>query len=104
MKKIIFLLLLSCFAYGQNVEFTKENFASNKDGLKEIKNRLESGDKFFEQGPMYYKLALYHYLPANQFNPNNALLNYKIGACYLFTSNKLKSIPYLERALKLNPA
>ncbi len=105
MKKIIFLLIivLSASASAQNVEFLKENFASNKDGLRDAKNRLETGDKLFEQGSMFYKLAVYHYFAANQFNPNNALLNYKIGKCYLFSSNKLKSIPFLEKALKLNP-
>ena len=106
MKKIITFLAIICasLTYAQNVEFTKDNFSGNKDGFREAMNRLETGDKFFEQGPMFYKLALYHYLAANQFNPNNALLNYKMGACYMFTANKLKSIPLLEKALKLNPA
>ncbi|MES2141125.1 MAG: OmpA family protein [Bacteroidota bacterium] len=105
MKKIIFILIvvLSSNAYSQNVEFLKENFASNKDAFREAKGRLETGDKLYEQGPMFYKLALYHYFAANQFNPNNALLNYKIGKSYLYTSNKLRSIPFLEKALKLNP-
>ena len=105
MKKIIFALaiMLSSTVFAQNMEFTKENFNDNA-GLKEAKGRIEAGDKLFEQGPMFYKSALYHYLTANKFNSNNAMLNFKIGACYLYSSTKLRSIPYLEKALKLNPS
>src|ERR1017187_1303542 len=105
MKKIIFVLaiMLSSTVFAQNVEFTKDNFNDNT-GLKEAKSRIEAGNKLFEQGPMFYKSALFHYLTANKFNPNNAMLNFKIGACYLYSSTKLRSIPYLEKALKLNPA
>jgi len=105
MKKIIFILsiLLSNFAFAQNVEFTKDNFKDKKDGLKEAKTAVELGDKLFSQGSIFYKQALEPYLAANKFNPNNALLNYKIGKCYLNSNHKLKSIPYLEKALSLNP-
>src|SRR3990172_7897794 len=82
----LFSVVFSFTTYAQNVEFTKENFANNKDGFKDAKNRLETGDKLFEQGPMFYKLAVYHYYAANQFNPNNATLNLKIGKCLLYSS------------------
>ena len=98
---ILSILLLN-FAFAQNVEFTKDNFKDNKDGFKEAKNAIETGDKLFSQGSIFYKQALEPYLAANKFNPNNALLNYKIGKCYLNSNNKLKSIPHLEKALSLN--
>ncbi len=105
MKKIITLLaiLFSFGAFAQNVEFTKENFKDNKDGLKDAKNNIEAGDKLFEQGSIFYKQAIDPYLLAYKFNPNNALLNFKLGKCYLYSNYKLKSIPYLEKALQLNP-
>src|ERR1700749_4180457 len=95
MKKILFLLsiLFTTAAFAQNVEFTKDNFKDNKDGLKDAKNQIEAGDKFFEQGSVFYKQAIDPYLAANKFNPNNALLNYKLGKCYLYSNYKLKSIP-----------
>ncbi|MCW3070671.1 MAG: hypothetical protein JWO44_561 [Bacteroidetes bacterium] len=106
MKKIITFLvcIFSVAAFAQNVEFTKENFKDNKDGLKEAKNNIEAGDKLFEQGSIFYKQAIDPYLLANKFNPNNAQLNFKIGKCYLYSNYKLKSIPYLEKALQLNPS
>lgn len=106
MKNILTFLsiLLMTTVVAQNVEFTKDNFKDNKDGLKEAKNNIEKGDDFFEKGWVFYKQALDPYLAANKFNANNALLNYKIGKCYLYSNYKLKSIPYLEKALSLNPA
>ncbi|HSH64269.1 MAG TPA: OmpA family protein [Bacteroidia bacterium] len=105
MKKFttLFFLFLMTTAVAQNIEFTKENFKDNKDGLKEAKKNIENGDDLFEKGSVFYKLALEPYLEANKFNPNNAVLNYKIGKCYLYSNYKLKSIPYLEKALSLNP-
>lgn len=104
MKKILFIfsLIASVSMLAQNKEFTKENFKDDKDGLKEAKKNIEQGDKLFAEGSVYYKQALDFYLPANKFNPNNAQLNYKIGKCYLYSSFKLKSIPFLEKALELD--
>lgn len=106
MKMKHILSLLSLFAAinlsAQSVEFTKDNFKDNKDGLKEAKKNIEEGDKLFAMGSVYYRQALDFYLPANKFNPNNAQLNYKIGKCYLYSSFKLKSLPFLEKALQLD--
>ncbi len=107
MKKIYTLLALIITAniFAQNIEFTKDNFKDNKDGLKEAKNNIDKGDELFALATVFYKQALDpYYLSAQKFNPNNALLNYKIGKCYLYSNYKLKSIPFLEKALQLNPA
>jgi outer membrane protein OmpA-like peptidoglycan-associated protein/tetratricopeptide (TPR) repeat protein len=87
----------------QNIEFTKDNFKDDRGGLKDAKASIEKGDESFEKGFVFYKQALEPYLAAYKFNPNNALLNYKIGKCYLYSNYKLKSLPYLEKALSLNP-
>lgn len=100
MKKIIYILsiIISSSAVAQNVEFTKDNFKADKDGLKEAKDNLEKGDALFEMATVYYKQALDpYYLAAYKFNPNNALLNYKVGKCYLYSNYKLKSIAFLEK-------
>jgi outer membrane protein OmpA-like peptidoglycan-associated protein len=104
MKKIFYILsiLLTANAFAQNVEFTKDNFKDNKDGYKEAKKNLEIGDDLFAQGSVFYRQALDPYLLANKFNPNNALLNYRIGKCYLYSSTKLKAIPFLEKAIQLD--
>lgn len=104
MKKILTILsiLFAINSFAQNKEFTKENFKDDKDGLKEAKKNLEQGDKLFAEGSVFYRQALDFYIPANKFNPNNAQLNYKIGKCYLFSSFKLKALPFLEKAIQLD--
>jgi outer membrane protein OmpA-like peptidoglycan-associated protein/tetratricopeptide (TPR) repeat protein len=99
----IFAIIFSLSTSAQNIEFTKENFKENKDGLKEAKRNIEEGDKLYEMGSVFYKQAIDPYLKAQSFNPNNALLNFKLGKSYLYSNFKLKSIPYLEKALQLNP-
>jgi len=87
----------------QNVTFVKSNFPGKEEALKEALYNIKKGDKLFKAGTEMYNLALDHYLKANNFNPENAELNYKIGICYLFSSFKARSIVYLEKAKNLDP-
>ena len=103
-KMTLFLMLFTVSnAFSQNIEFTKEFFSNDKEGLKKAKSNIEIGDTYYSQDSNYYKLAIEPYLEANKFNPNNALLNFKIGHCYLYSNFKLKAIPFLEKAKSLNP-
>lgn len=112
MKKIktissLFIFLISSALMAQNVEFDKANFPNDKTGFKDARRAMEDGDGFYEksvkEGYNLYSYALDLYLKANTFNPNNALLNYKIGVCYLNSAWKQKSLPHMEKAYKLNP-
>lgn len=101
---IIIIALFPLLLMGQNVEFSKDNFPPAKhDGLKEAKRNIKDGNDYFEQSLPGYQAALEYYLKAYNFNPSNADLNYKIGKCYLESVQKVKSIPYLESAFKINP-
>jgi outer membrane protein OmpA-like peptidoglycan-associated protein len=120
-------------ASAQNVEFDKDNFKDRKDEFKAARNNFEDGNKLFEEGWGVYKeqvklfiekygfypttinevdmggyeqfqAALPLFLKAQDFNPNNALLNYRIGFIYLNSNYKLKAKPYFEKAFALNPA
>lgn len=106
-QKLLLPVLLLCWALGigaqVNIEFTRENFPESKRGLRDALKAIEQGDRFFYGHPNGYSMALPHYLQAYQFNGNNALLNYKIGECYLRHSEKFRAIEFLERAEKLNP-
>ena len=110
MKKIghFILALTAWFLAGslnaqQNVEFTKANFPNLKAELKEALANIKEGDKIYNQGPYFYAQALPYFLKANNFNPNNAILNYKIGNCLLQSPQKAKAIEHLEKAQKLKP-
>lgn len=101
---IVALMLVVTNVFAQDIPFEKEFFKDNKDGLKEAKSNIEEGDALIQYGPTFYKRALPFYLKANLFNPSSSMLNMKIGQCYLYSDDKLQSIPHLEKALQLNPS
>lgn len=102
---LIFSFLISFSAYTQqNVEFDKDNFPDDqRKQLRDMVKQIKKGDKLLENEPPVYSEALEYYLVVNDFNPHNAMLNYKIGLCYLNSMQKTKAIPYLEMAFKLDP-
>lgn len=100
----ITLLLFACFkSVAQDVEFSKENFKDKKDELKIAKNEIELGDEIMEKEAVFFKNAIPHYLIAYKLNPNNALLNFKLGKCYLHSSFRSKCTSFFEKAYQLNP-
>lgn len=100
---LITILFLSSITFSQNVEFTKQNFPHDRSGLNAALKNIQMGDRIFAQGEGRYIDALEYYIKANNFNPNNAQLNYKIGICYMKTAEKEKAIEHLEKAYQLNP-
>lgn len=86
-----------------NVDFDKDNFPGKKEELSKAKDEIKLGNKYYDEGRAYMRLAIAPYLKANDFNPNNAILNLKIGQCYLESGVKQKALQYFEKAFKLNP-
>lgn len=106
MKKTIFLiiiLLVTTMVYGQVDTPFDKNHITDKKQLSEANKKIKAGDKLFAMGKGRYIDALTLYLEANKINPNNADLNYKIGICYLFTTDKQLGLEHLTKAKKLNP-
>ncbi len=109
MKYITFILALTIMASGRllaqgDVSFDKNNFPDDqKEQFKLAMDELKEGDKLFYARIPLYAQALEHYLKANEFNPNNSLLNYNIGTCYLKSVQKARSVQYFEKARTLNP-
>jgi len=102
MKQLLMCLILGAviITNAQNVDFKKKNFtddAAFKTALQELKN----GDKQFAAKD--YSQALVFYKKANDFNPNNAVLNFKMGSSYLNSEEKEKSLEYFLKAKKLDP-
>ncbi len=100
---ILILLMLTFNLNAQNVDFKKSNFLDQGKELKKAVKNIKKGDKYYRVSEgMYYFTAIGYYLMANNFNPDNALLNYKIGNCYMNTMQKINSIPYLEKSIELD--
>ena len=100
-------LIFTCEIFSQNVEFDKKKFPGKKDQFKVAQKELKEGDDLYDLALVpnsgNFTLALDRYLKAQDFNPDNAMLNFKIGRCYLNSFNKTKSVNYFENALKLDP-
>ncbi|MDD3961741.1 MAG: OmpA family protein [Bacteroidales bacterium] len=100
---LAFIAFLPLSGWAQNVEFEKNNFSSEQySSLREAKKNIKKGDNYFFSSIPGYQAALEYYLQAYSFNPSNAELNYKIGKSYLGSVQKVKSIPFLEKAASLN--
>lgn len=117
MKNNIFLLtIVFCLSYtvsAQNVDFKSANFKEDKEGLKKATDAIKAGDSFFdlgnqaifdtkEPGLNFYQ-AIQQYEIAQKFNPNNAVLNFKLGVSYIYSSSPYKGIKLIERAQELDP-
>jgi len=108
MKKLIYILtviaLPLCSVSQTNVEFEKKSFPDKKDELKEAIKEIREGDAIWDMNmPNVYPVAIPHYLKAQNFNPNNALLNFRIGVAYLQTHEKGKAYEYITKAYTLKP-
>ena len=131
-KIVTLIFFTSSFAVAQNVEFEKSNFPDKKDLLKEAKKSLDEGKDAFElgkkeydfilegfveknkyypvsrkdyqrAGDIYFKQAQPFLMKAQEFNPNNAELNYMLGVInFNLNPQSDAASKYLEKAVSLN--
>ena len=88
----------------ENVKISSKTFKTAiQAGYKEAWSSVKEADRYFKDGVGTYSMARDHYLYANQYNPDHAALNYKLGVCYLFTDNKYEAIDYLLKAYTIDP-
>lgn len=100
---LITLLLIPSLFFAQNVEFDKNLFKDKKAEFKAAMKSYETGDTYYASEPFpQFSAALPHYEEANAFNPNNAMLNFKIGICYLNSNQKFKALGYFEKSKSLD--
>ena len=132
-KTILALFFISTSVLAQNVEFEKANFPDRKDQLKEARKALDEGKDAFVLGRKEYQFILDEYVNAHgyypvsrndyrhagdiyfkqakpflekaqEFNPNNADLNYMLGfISFNLNAQSPEAIKYLEKAYSLNP-
>lgn len=103
---IIFSLFIGISALSQDrdVPFDKRLFEDQKLAFEEATKEIKLGDFYFFDGRDEFLMeALSHFEKAQKFNPYSSILNYKIGICYLYSSNKSESLQYLEFAHRVNP-
>jgi outer membrane protein OmpA-like peptidoglycan-associated protein len=107
---IIILISFSSVAQNKSIPFDKKSFKEEKDAFKIAADNLEQGDKFYAYGLdpaigfSIWSEAIPFYKKANDFNPDNASLNYQLGNCYLVSIHKSSALDHFIHAYKLNPA
>jgi outer membrane protein OmpA-like peptidoglycan-associated protein/tetratricopeptide (TPR) repeat protein len=95
----VFLGLMMLFTYGQqNPKIDKKKFFSEPNGIEDAKSSLAKGDKFYRKGKGLYDEALKYYLKVYQYNSGSNELNYKIGICYLFGSDKQSALSFFLKS------
>jgi outer membrane protein OmpA-like peptidoglycan-associated protein len=99
----LYIINLSLYGQVQNKEFVRKNFKGNTKAYRSAKQSILKGDYYYGKGDHYYRYAIPYYMSAEKINPDNDVLNYKIGKCMIFSSYKDKAIAYLEQAVQLNP-
>ena len=106
MRRLNVVLVLVFIAFSSlaqvNVEFNKQSFPNQKEALKKAIQNINDGNYYFDLGGSNVDIALDFYLKANDFNPNNALLNFKIGRCFLHVKPISEGIKHLFLAKKIN--
>jgi outer membrane protein OmpA-like peptidoglycan-associated protein len=65
------------------------------------KDLVVKGDTFYDKKD--YQKALELYLQALDVNPDDAVVNLKIGLSYLYSETKSKAAKYISKAYRLNP-
>lgn len=115
MKKLVLLVVigLTTSVFGQNVEFKSSNFKDDKEGLKKANAAIDKGDEFYkianealfnvQNFGTNFQKAMMAYEDAQKFNPNNGLLNFKIGVCHANSTSPEKCIAYFKKAQQLDP-
>jgi len=108
MKSLILILFIvvGSFSYGQDkdVPFDKKMFLNDKEGLNEAIENISVGDMYFIKGSgLDLSTALAYYLKADEFNHYSTSLSYKIGVCYLSSTQKFNALDYLMFAKEKSP-
>jgi outer membrane protein OmpA-like peptidoglycan-associated protein len=131
-KIVAILIFTSTMVFGQNVDFEKSNFPDKKDLFKEARKSFENGKDAFELGKKEYEFVLEGFAAKNKyypvsrkdyqragdiyfkqaepllakaqdFNPNNAELNYMLGVLYFnLNPQSENATKYLDKAISLN--
>jgi len=106
MKKLILfigIVLLSIQSFGQDkdIPFNKDTFKDDMPGFNKATKEIKLGDIHFYRGTEGdLSNALSHYIKADSFNHYSSDLNYKMGICFLHSTQKYKALEYLEFADK----
>ncbi len=100
MNRLIYVLtLMIAFSVSSraqlNPRIDKKTFFTKTEGAEKARENLQTAEKYYRKGSGTFDEALKYYLKVYQYNSSSPELNYKIGICYLYSSDKKASLQYL---------
>ncbi|MBI9068083.1 MAG: OmpA family protein [Salinivirgaceae bacterium] len=103
MIKLYFCIIVGVFVtqilVGQkNPKIDQKIYFSNQEGVIQAKKTFKNAERYYRKGAGTYDEALKYYMNLYTYNSESHALNYKIGICYLWTSNKKASLEYFLKS------
>ena len=101
MKKILLLFVLigafsAAYAQPKDEPFDSK-VLGDMPGFNEAVREIKLGDIDYERGSEEDMAnALKHYVVADSFHSKSSYLNYKMGVCYLYSTQKFKAKKHLD--------
>ena len=100
MNKLLFiisigLLMISPLCAQENPKIEKYLIISKAPDEAKAQKEFATAEKYYKKGKGTYDEALKYYLRLHNYYEGNDAMNYKIGICYLFSSDKKSSLQYL---------
>ncbi len=91
----IAILISSSVLAQKNPHINKDDILVQANNKDKAKKELSIAEKYYKKGEGTYDEALKYYLRLYKYNSQVDALNYKIAACYLLSSDKKASLPFI---------
>ncbi len=93
-----FLLITVALSGQENPKFKKKEFFADTTNVKQVKKDYKKAQKYYKKGPGTFDEALKSYSKVYRYNSSNVALNYKLGICCLWTSDKKRALKYFKES------
>jgi len=91
---VLFIFMAQNFLAQQNPRIDRKIFFAKVEGYEDALSDFKKAEKYYRKGQGTYDEALKYYLKVYEYNPNSSALNYKIGVCFLLSSDKKGSLSF----------
>ena len=91
--------LICIIVFVLSISYSMPIIAQQKLTNKEAEEKRDEADKYFKK--LQYLQALDLYKQVEKFYSKSAILNFRMGVCYLKTSEKKKALAYLNNSAKM---
>lgn len=100
---LIFAISANLFAQ-ESPKIKKDDFKVSDLDFSDAWKALKKGNRLYAQKKKgSYQMAIEHYVKANEYNEDNAALNYRLGICYLMVYDEDNALIHIQDAYDHDP-